>query len=832
MFDDIVTDGIWLHCNSCLAHGDIITFGAQIWNTSLPHALSKMAELGVITPSEADKAAADYDRAFSRQKAAETFWTAAASQLWNHSDDLLACRIYDIGLKPEYDVTNLVGAAHPDQVLKLCRELGRAKPRLARKDGSSLVLPYYTLPGRLSGFLLLHYSADAEMRKTFIPVSGYDRQRVDAGYCFLPNLLLPPPTVLKNKQFVVEDQLWALKEQCRQFKYGLPALPIVAGYAGPEAISYGTNWSALPPTPRFFQGNAATPELLSQAANGKGYVSVVAPDVAARPSCRYTLQCLAKICSAADTWQSVLNKTLAGHNEMTSYSFATKLAIEHSRLQLFFKNHGDQFSEDFVKRVLQTIDLAPTAPTRTHKKWVLVEQDNAWWNHVGQQVCNARVVITQIMQADDGEKIYAGRVCMRDWEITFTENARRIEHMGLLAYAAAIAAPHGKLITYDRSWNKRSHLISIQLHSPVLTLVSTKTGWDEQASMFRFRDYAFTNAGETINTPAIIKQSQAVSFPEPLDAGPIGVRRFLTAENKNAFVWGVFGTIAANLIAPIVRKDCVATAISGVAFNTAARIGAALGCQQRVTSTLHRASVADFLRKNSADLLWPVFLASEFNDADTAPSITHIHNRPVIVRMPESGAVAALGYGWNKISTGVAPDTLNDFSDLRYVLPAYIRHTLLSRMNLVAKSPNLVISVLTDLHTWLDEVYGATFHLPQTLQQFGVSERAHEALIQEIVRGVHHEKLDVIPRPRRKMQPKNYLLRRKEFWWLNRRAIDNYFTNDKNIPPNWLGVINLLINDGVFGGEETVQGMPGILVSTPWCDNYWTNNEIPAREIG
>jgi hypothetical protein len=76
------------------------------------------------------------------------------------------------------------------------------------------------------------------------------------------------------------------------------------------------------------------------------------------------------------------------------------------------------------------------------------------------------------------------------------------------------------------------------------------------------------------------------------------------------------------------------------------------------------------------------------------------------------------------------------------------------------------------------------------------------------------------------------LLRRKEYWWLNQRAVDNHFLSCKNIPPNWLEIIHLFIAAGVFGGEESVYRMPGILVSTSWCDRFWVEDGLAAKETG
>jgi hypothetical protein len=194
-------------------------------------------------------------------------------------------------------------------------------------------------------------------------------------------------------------------------------------------------------------------------------------------------------------------------------------------------------------------------------------------------------------------------------------------------------------------------------------------------------------------------------------------------------------------------------------------------------------------------------------------------------------AAAAPGYGWCVIN-GEAPAPTTDFSALQHVLPAYIQRALRNRMRLATTGQSLQAAVLSDLHKWLDETYGKTFNYAYAASQLLTPDDAHKALLQEINRGVQAGKLDVLPRPRHKDQPCNYILRQKENYWLNRKAIDRYFYNGKSVIPNWLALVDLLANAGVFAGEEVIQGIPGILVNEKWCSQFWTDEHNSARDIG
>ena len=835
LFDDIVTDGIWLYCNSCFAHGNIITFGAQIWNTSLPAVLTRLTDLGFIAPGEGDLRAGDYERAYTKAQAASTFWEAAAAQVWNHGDDIIAVRLRELGMQHEVAACQgLVGVAHTDQISELCAAMGRAKPVALRTRCPSIVFPYYDLPGRFTGFMLVQYDEDFAMKTSYVTMSGHRKRKADAGYWHLISALLPVTQLLRNRMFVVDDPFWALSAQCMQLKYGQPLLPIAASYTGAEATSYGRNWQSFYPTTRLFQGRVSTPELVSQACAAKGYVCVTPLDKKEHPrkTLEYSIRRLGVINAAAETWQTNLINTLTAASELTAFAFATRLSIPIERLQGFFQKYGDKFSPKFAEKVIDTVKVVPAAPTRIWRRWTLVERDNQWWTQAGQPICNIRPVIAKIVQTDDGEKMYSGQIYHSGEIYEFTDSAEKIERMGLLAYAFAHMAPLGKLVTYDRHWNPKSHMLAMQLYPPTLEVISSKIGWDESTSAFRLGNYCITNSGEIAPTPGLSNKRLKTSFPEPVLVAPITIRQFLTPSPQNAFVWNVFAAITAGLVAPILRKDPVATVLCGPAFNTAAKIGAALNCAHLQTAVLRKYSASMFVVASAQEQSWPLFVSHAFNDAMLNTAASKCHNQAVFIRTPEDSSVVSSGYGWHSIAgDGPPPDT--DFSALQYVLPSYIQRLLKMRMGFAAQNKYLPTGILQDLHGWLQETYDATFHLPQALNQLTTPADAHKALMRELNRAIQADKIAVIPRPRRKDQPSNYLLRRREHWWLNRRAIDNYFSNCKTIPPNWLAIIDLMIADGVYAGDETIHKMPGILVDSQWCDQFWDGyDSSSSREIG
>lgn len=822
LFDDIAADGVWLHCTNCTTHGDIITFGTELWKLSLPDTLAKFRADGVISKGEETRAAGEYSRFLTRYSAAQLFWEEVSTQVWNHDDDLIAARLRQLGLRHEIDAgVGMIGVAHKDQVDRLCAALGRPKAQRARPGGAYIVFPFYDLPKRLTGFMLLQYNDACEPKQTFVPVSGFRRDKPEAGYFLLDALLTGVTTPLKATQIISDDLLWVLEAQCRRLTHGAPYLPILASYSGNEAESYGVSWRSFGFAERVFHGRAMLPSLISRACNAKGYVVALDTQNRRHRSPLDDLTVASNMRRGAETWQTALYRTLAGMSEMAAATFAAQLRVPHEKLNAFFSRHEKDFSPGFHERTMASLRTALAAPTRVQRRRIIIEREDGWWNKTGGQICNARPVITEVLQADTGDKLYRGHVSFYDTTIDFCESAKKIENMGLLAYAAAIMAPHGKLVIFDRQWNKTAHMAAIQLRPPKLVAVATKYGWDDTANVFRFPNYEITAGGDVRPITEWPGATGLVKFPEPTAVAPLPVRELLTPAHENSFIWAVFAAFVANVVAPIARRPYCATALTAKNFVTAQRIVALLGGELAETSSTVRRSASNFLQAVGEKAEWPALCVSTFNDNAFNTCLAKVFNTPVFVRLSKPNAAATLGYGWQTIA-GFDTRQGADLAPLKYLLPAYLRRVLTTRGQLFSRTGNLTRIILADLHAWLLPEYGTGFNLPHAQSLLATVDDAHVTLLKELNYAVLNDKLAVLPQPRNVQQNSQYLLRQKEHWWLNRKAVDRYFNKEQAIGPNWLQIVTNLQAEGVYIGEEVVQNMHGIFVTTNWCDQFFT----------
>jgi hypothetical protein len=834
IFDDILTDGLWLHCTACKVRGDIITFGADLWNISLPDTLAKFSDSGIITENDVNRVVGDYARCATRYAAAEQFWADAESQVWNHGDDLVACRLRDLGVKSEINgCYGLIGVAHHEQVTRFCSEMGRAKPTKLRPDGAYLVFPFYDLPGRLTGFLLRQFGNDNEVEQVFLSLSVYKRQS-EAGYYLLNTLTGPAPEIFKGVQFISDDITWVLESQCAHLGRHGKTLPLAACYSGPGGESYGTTWAAFNFSRRIFHSRTISPELISRACNAKGYAAVVsAPTRVTKP---YGLHIDSTISAQlramrkhAQTWQQMLGNFVGGTGELNAQAFMQRMTVPHDKLAHFIDNNADKFPKDFKERVMASVKMALAAPTRTQKRRIVLERDTGWWNQMGQQIANVRVVISKVLQADTGDKVYTGSIFMDNNVYEFSDSAKRIERMGLLAYAATVMAPHGKLVIFDRAWNRSSHMIAIQLRPPQLINVSTKYGWDENTNTFRLAKYEINHAGDVHQAQAWAARKTTKSFPEPTPIAPLPIHALISPAHENSFVWAFTAAVLGNLIAPILRKDCVATGVSTENFELAQRVGQALGCAVEQTTDFRRQGASRFLEQITDAANWPVIAHSVFGDDVLNMRAPRYFNRPLIMPISRQTRAVLPSYGWQTIKTApTAPEY--DLDPLRYILPAYVQRVLKMRLHMFSADDQIHKLVLTDLHRWFEETYGETFNLTHANALMAYPETAHTELLQEINNAVLSEKIAILPVARTKRQARNYVVRKKDVWWLNRHAVDRYFYSTRSVMPNWLAVIDLLRQDGVYAGEDVVHNMCGILVKTTWCDQFFGSDELPAEK--
>lgn len=809
-FADEPSDGIWLSCEACKTSGNIVTFAAQVWNIGVVEAIKQFAALGLVTADDAARWTPIEDKNLNKTILAADFWETAKQQTWGHDNDIILSKLKELQIDHDTPgMSELLGVAEWSQVIKLHEDFGVEQPRKWRRGAPCLVFKFNDLPDRISGFLLMQYNDDFQARHMFVPTHRYRKNnKSEAGYYLLNNAFLQNAD-LHNCVFVIDDLFWVLNAQVIQLKYGLPSLPICASYHTDKITSTGRNWLSFPYTPRFFYSETTPAAAISQACLSRGYACLpieksVYPALA-KPL--RTISKLANIRRHGESWKTALANLISGANVLQARAIGQRLLIPPDKIRTFCEAYKipKQLADQLVVEALAT----PTGQAAA--KQCVLEKDGCWVSGNGRHVADGIIRITDVFQHDNGEQTYRGYAQIQNQRIDFTESAKIIERMGLLGYVRYKAGQRGLLFVFDKQWNSRAIVLAMQIARPRFVQVSDKIGWCDDTAEFRFPNYTITNAGEVIQQEYVGDKHK--SFPDPTVAAPLSINAALTPSHENGALWAGVAAIISNIVAPIANKNFTSAAITSQSYLDAlVKIGDQFDCPH--TKLMGLSGVI----KIANTAVWPYVIDAPYDRKRLIDTVVRHQQSPILLKTYYTTAISATTYGWNALHylDRIPPISL-DF--LPYVLPTYIQHVLRKRMTLAAGT-NFTLAVLRDLHTWLYETYGATFNCDSAENNVWTPARAPELIMSFIAELIQNGEIDVLPRPRKKDQPQNYVLKNDKYWWINEHFLTRKFTEKCGLSPNWLFVQNTLDTMRLFLGQNTVQHMVGFNVNAEWANSF------------
>lgn len=808
IFADFELNSFWMACEACKNHGDALTFAANLWNLSLPDTAEKFIDLGLITSTDAARQLPEYIRNHVRRQAAETFWYAVKQQLWNHEDDIMACRIRELGLRVENDgCYGLVGIAHHDQASDICAALGKTTPNKGRRSGTLMVCPFYELPEKLTGFLFVQYNKKFEMRLHYLPLNAIKFKKPEAGYFLFQGVKVGADPVFKNTLIVTDNLFWALKAQARHAETAAKFLPLAVSYSGRDAESYGTSWRHYPGKVKIFHSAAATPQTISRACNASGYISSAAVDKLDGE------KGLVAVRKNAVTWSQALKTTLSALPETNAVTFINQLTVPKDKTFEFVSKFDHAFSENFTAKILAN---AATKQCILSTRKQIIEKTDGWWSTTGQKIINVRPRITTIVYDEYGEKMYCGRVESASGnEYSFQANGNLVERVGLFAYVASILGQHGETVVYERPWNHRGLHFALTLYPPQIVTVRTRHGWDENSRVFRFADYEITDRGEIQKTVHWLQKDNVAAFDEPKPARLLLLNNLPTPAHENSCVWLVVASLLENLLAPAFGQQPTGTALTEKNFELTEQILQLCTCKTLLATSATRKAATGFMRQFKKEMPWPVTVHNAFGDEQLSNIVPHYFNRPIFAKLSQLCAVVAPSYGWKTITAPAAPVELGDLKD---VIPAFIQHALQTKFT-NANTP-LFELLLQELNKWLANSLGSAFNIEHALAHVLLPAKAHEAVMRAVHQAIQSDAIDLLPYPRNRNQNANYLLQKHNTVWLNKLAITRYFETAKAPGPNWHHILKLLKQNNLYVGEEVVYEMGGFLVPATWFFHF------------
>ena len=809
MFADEPADGLWLSCEACKTSGNIVTFAAQIWNIGVIDVIKQFVATGLTTNDDAARWTPIETKNFEKTLFAAEFWETAKEQTWGHDNDTILTKLKELQIDQDLPgMEELVGVADWKQVVKLYNDFRVEAPHKWRRGSPCLVFKFTDLPDRVSGFLFMQYNDEFQARHMFMPAYGQFKAKAEAGYYLLQNSFLQNEN-LHNCVFVVDDVFWVLNAQIIQIKYGLPPLPLCASYHSEKITSTGRNWTSFPYAPRFFYSEKTPAAAISQACLSRGYccLPVDRLNYAHRSKPLITLAKLAAIRRCGKSWKHTLAELLDGVNMLQARGIGQRMAIPPDKIRTFCEAY--KIPKQITDQLL--VESLTSSPTKLVSKTCVLEKDGCWISGSGRQVADGIVRITDVFQNDRGEQTYRGYAQIQDQRVDFTESAKIVERMGLLAYVRYKAGQRGLLFVFDKQWNSRALMLAMQIARPKFVQISDKIGWCEEYSEFRLPNYTITSAGEVIQKEHVGDKHKP--FPEPTVSAPLDINAALTPSHEHAALWAGVAGIVSNIIAPIGNKNFTSVAVTSQPYlDTLSKIGGQLACQHR--KLLGLSGVVKIA--NTAD--WPHTIDAPYDRKRLIETVVRHPQAPIFLKTYYTTAISATTYGWNALHATNEFQPA-DLSFLPYLLPAYVQHVLRKRMTLATRS-NFMRAVLQDLHVWLQDNYGATFNISSAENNLWTPENAVELIMSFVADGIQNGEIDVLPRPRKKDQPPNYVLKNDKYWWINEHFLTRKFTEACGLAPNWVFVRNTLDTKRVFLGQNTIHNMTGFNVNPEWATSF------------
>ena len=824
-YDDTAREDIWFACDTCSAHGNIITFAAQIWKISADKAFARFKEQNMCTYAENMEETGKLAKAVERGLAADRFWSSAQAQLWAHDDPNILHKFRDFGVSREIPCEKLVGVAYPEQVAELCKAVTRAFPPTLSKE-PVIVLPYHDLPQRISGFLLLQPHEDLSLHKSFVGVTRSAKFKPDAGYYLIDMAQLPAKKVFNNSLFIVDDPLWALKAQTTQLWYGDAFLPLCASFHGKEATSYGLMLQSFPHSKRFFAAKTVTPGLVSEVAAAQGYICIPPTRVKSTPSSpKKTLKLLGDIARAATTWQTALEHVFRSQTNLAAQAFVANLNIPREKLQRFLQTRTALADTEIGKLLERVI---PHHGVSIYKRCFgdIIERDDCWYTTSGLLVSDAIPVISRVIYTDDGDKYYEGYVKKRGAIYEFFTSAVEVDRPGLLNYIGKMMATHGELVTCMLSWNMRALMIALSAKPPQVVTASAAPGWNDKTREFQFKKYVIKSDGSVApSTCPAICDKNPIDFPEPVSAAVGELSELVTPTSENSMLWAITAAGLAGMLAPAMNAESIGFAVDARSYSKIEPQAENLGIELRMLSPGRGGTVPAITRNNN----WPVLIGSVGDDDAHLQDvlIKHVYS-PVFVKTLRHTLVTAASYGWHTIDPDVDFGPLPDATAIQFVIPGYIQHVMRNRF---VRRPNvsLPVAVLHDLHKWVSATYGCEFNAHAAERLFIPPTAAHLLFMRDLNNAIDNGEISVLPHPRNSRQPKDFIIRNRQHWWIGKKTIQEYYKRQTSIAPNWQALLNCFAQHGVLVGEREINKASGCLLQKAWCDNF-RNAENPTEE--
>lgn len=583
-----------------------------------------------------------------------------------------------------------------------------------RDWGDVLVIPFYDLPGRLAGFTFV----GRQMRypEDFVHKSLWHRNvSYESSITMLPSVYSQEHPQFGNAVFVVDDVLTALRLQLRRMKTSSIPLPVVATYLNDkEVTSPFLSWMA--PEALIYWSLRGDPRMIGRAQAVGARVStyqVTEAEMSINIRSYEPLELLSFVKQRSVTWEEAVERVVATQTTDAIEETFLTINLPGPTLRQFIDTRADP-----LRKRLQTIyRKRPDTKSVNVGSLVVFEQRGCWYISRPSGTCrisDAIVRIETVLQTAKNKQYYSGIIRFNDEDIPFTAPAEPIDE-NLFTWARHFLLSQGKgMMQFVRGYGPQGAAIAVAFHKPRTIRGSDVVGWDTERRQFNLPKYAITWQGEVLSEGAPCFEDELapalkLELPEPLD--PKIVAQLSEASEETSIFWAMAACVASNVTAPAMFNTTFGTALCGQgAISVGAAAALLLGCpetQMPSIQTPHRTRVVSRKAKHR----WPTLFHSAFSNVNFSAIDTWLTKpqarQAILTTSYYTAQVLATRGTWNVIHCPSKLGTLHGIDrSARMVMPAYLQHLCLRRLEVNYEHTNPVLVTLDDLAYWFKDACG------------------------------------------------------------------------------------------------------------------------------
>ena len=848
-YNDPVCGGEWFHCRNCNRSGDMIELSAAAWKLEIPAAIQKLGVLGLPLPEAARTDAAidwyicKYVRPREHVKA---FWARCQRAGYDYQNQLIRSLQRHLGahLSLDVDVWLQQGGQFLGAASKLALNTFAAPTVIAHRDlirsptkhhrgrsrnagsrllcgchwADALLMPFYDLPGRISGFMALGPTTTGELELLFYPTGreAQGDQKREAGLGGLPAALQRPGGQLGSSVFVFTDPTLALCLQMRHMRDTAQPLPLVVAYQGPRTATQ-LPWKWLPADDLIVwapQLNIQTIRCAQQAQAQVSTYTISQKEIDCNMNHERGLDWLARIKRDVVPWRVALRQLLDNAPTQQIEEALTALALSGPALRQFTAG----CPEVLQRRILGISGIRRRLLQAVADGRIFYESEGSWYYASNDKLlCDAVIHIEQILQGANGRNYYKGIVRHDGRTFSFLERTETLD-AGLFSWCRRFLVPSLK---YDTQGNKQGVSIATAFHQPEVVKGINTVGWDEEQRLFAFPRFLVTATGEVSTERVCLFDEQgapACHLPKPSPTLSDHDIRVLSDDNSETQIfWATLAGVLHVALAPALGIEAQSLYLDGPGANAVGRaVLLQLDCPQATFS----GNEVEHLRHHR----WPILLDTPVDTA-VARWLTDVQPRGLFVR-PNWPMARVLGLRgtWIGIRSdrrlGSAP--LTDHVAPR-VLPFYLQDLCKRKLWLPNTGLPTVENVLQDLTEWFHDLSDghtaalvaarAVLETPQTVPAW---RHFMELVVHMMETGIFHPGRLASHDP----GPPAVVVRPDEQpgVWVSQRRFSEGVEHLAAFAPDLLLVTKSLAHEEALYDESVYRGDYGWRIHEPWWD--------------